>query len=96
MTRKPYRQYAGQTAAQRGYGAAWRKLRTIVLTEQPRCQCGAMATEVDHIIPKARGGTDARANLRGMCATCHRSKSQRDANPAVGRKREPERHPGEV
>ena len=53
------------TACGRGYGTQWRKLRDFIL----RRDCGlcqvrvgkgrlTLVTEVDHIIPKAKGGTD--------------------------------------
>jgi len=31
--------------------------------------CGNAATHVDHIIPKAKGGTDDINNLQAMCST---------------------------
>ena len=62
----------GLSTAERGYGPAWRQLRAQVLAEEPRCQlCGASATDVDHITPKARGGGDERSNLRALCRRCH-------------------------
>jgi 5-methylcytosine-specific restriction protein A len=45
------------TAAQRGYGGDWRRLRAQVLREEPICRlCEAekrytVSTHVDHIIP---------------------------------------------
>jgi 5-methylcytosine-specific restriction protein A len=66
---------------QRGYGAAGRIRRARQLILHPRCQwlvtiptttCGLRATEVDHIKPKAHGGTDDRSNLRSLCAAHHR------------------------
>lgn len=94
MTRPAWRQNAGVSAAQRGYGAEWQRIRLVVLGQEPRCQvCGQRATEVDHIVPKAKGGTDARMNLRSLCGPCHRTKTARDSRPA-SRKRDPERHPG--
>lgn len=56
------------------------KLRKAVLAEQPRCDCGAPATEMDHIVPVCLGGSDDRSNLRGICRPCHLSKSGREAN----------------
>jgi len=65
--------------AARGY--AWRKLRTQVLAEEARCRaCGAPgqpADHVDHRLPRARGGTDDRANLQRLCRTCHSRKTVR-------------------
>jgi 5-methylcytosine-specific restriction protein A len=37
-----------------------------------------LATEVDHIIPKAKGGTDDPSNLAAINAGCHRRKTLRD------------------
>jgi 5-methylcytosine-specific restriction protein A len=56
------------------------KLRKAVLAEQPRCQCGAPATEMDHIRPVSLGGGDERENLQGLCRPCHLSKSGTEAN----------------
>ena len=33
------------------------------------------ATEVDHIVPKARGGPDAWDNLQALCKSCHSRKT---------------------
>jgi 5-methylcytosine-specific restriction endonuclease McrA len=39
----------------------------------PNCvYCGAIATDVDHLIPIAAGGDDSPANLRPACARCNR------------------------
>lgn len=67
------------TAAERGYGYRWSKLRLMVLRAQPACVvCGAPATDVDHIIPKRLGGTDARDNLQSLCHACHTRKTMRE------------------
>ena len=69
------------SAAAQGYGARWRKLREQVLREEPYCRlCGAPASEVDHIVPRRRGGTDARSNLQPLCKSCHSSKTMRELN----------------
>lgn len=67
---------------ERGYGWAWQKLRLFVLRrDMGLCQpCLAidrteLATEVDHIIPKAKGGTDALENLQAICRPCHERKT---------------------
>lgn len=39
--------------------------------------CTMLATEVDHII---NGDDHSLDNLQGICATCHRNKTQQEAN----------------
>ena len=63
---------------------AWRTLRAQILErDQHQCQvngdgCTLTATEVDHILPVARGGTDAPANLRAACRRCNRTRGAND------------------
>ena len=67
------------TPAERGYGAEWQRLRRRILKRAPFCQmCGDKATQVDHVLPKAQGGTDDEWNLQGLCATCHDAKTLRE------------------
>lgn len=68
------------SAAAQGYGHRWRKLRLLILREQPICaSCQhAAATEVDHIKAKAKGGGDERENLIGYCKPCHSAKTYRE------------------
>lgn len=71
----------------RGYGAAWAKLRRSVLEEegglcQPCLRDGHVTPNcrtVDHIRPKAQGGTDARPNLQTICEACHAEKTAAEA-----------------
>ena len=59
-------------------------LRYLVLTAAGgRCAlCGAtnkeQPLEIDHIIPRSRGGTNDLDNLQVLCGPCNRSKSNRD------------------
>lgn len=72
-----------KSAAARGYDHAWRKARARQLQRSPRCQCGAPAVTVDHIIPLARGGARLAAeNLASMCESCHDAKTNRDNHAA--------------
>ena len=71
------------SASSRGYGARWRRLRTMILARDPLCACGAPSTEVDHIIGKAKGGTDALDNLQGICEPCHKAKTESDKRSSV-------------
>ena len=52
-------------------------LREFVFSKtKGRCSyCGAEATEIDHIIPRANGGTDSSYNLTPACRTCNEKKS---------------------
>ena len=61
------------SAAQRGYGADWRKVRaTILARDSHSCfWCGGPATSVDHVVPKARGGSDDPDNLVASCGRCN-------------------------
>lgn len=86
------------SASRRGYGAQWRRLREQVLDRGDHlCQvCRAAghvspAYAVDHIRPKAAGGTDDPANLRAICRDCHRKKTQEEARAGHAGWREAQR-----
>lgn len=91
--RRPWEQRLSRQA--RGYGAAWERIRPPVLREEPRCRwgslpdepgpCWADSTTVDHIVPKAHGGTDERANLRGLCREHQQRKAGREGQNAKTR-----------
>jgi len=76
------------SAARRGYGARWRRLRLMILARHPLCadpygihaERGEIvaATEIDHIIPRSAGGTDDPANLQPLCRQCHSRKTARE------------------
>ena len=76
--------HGGKTSHQRGYGATWQKLRAYVLASEPLCrECQATgrvtpATDVDHVRPKAEGGTDAVENLQPLCRSHHIAKTKRE------------------
>lgn len=64
------------SSTQRGYGSKWRFIRAQYLKAHSFCVvCGAPSTEPDHIIPRARGGTDVWTNLRALCHSCHSRKT---------------------
>lgn len=80
---------------ERGYGTAWDKLRKAILARdthlcQP-CKAKGRATAaqaVDHIKPKANGGTDDPSNLQAICNECHDAKTAKDTGrrlkPTIG------------
>ncbi|WP_343233202.1 HNH endonuclease signature motif containing protein [Miltoncostaea oceani] len=62
-----------------GSTRAWRRRRAQILTRDGhRCSyCGGPATQVDHVIPRAVGGTDEPGNLVAACGPCNRRKGGR-------------------
>ena len=77
---------------QRGYGSTWDKLRAAKLAADPLCEpCKAKgrttaATEVDHVTPKFKGGTNDPNNLQSICRPCHADKTAGEAAEAQGRR----------
>ncbi len=45
-----------------------------------------LATIADHAIPLAEGGKDDESNLRGICAECHKAKTQDEATRGARRR----------
>ena len=74
-------------------GRPWRRKRAAVLKRDGYlCQCCkragrvSLATEVDHVIPQAEGGSDDETNLQAICEPCHKTKTAAEAARGVGRK----------
>lgn len=66
-----------------------RRRRTIIERDKGRCYlCGSYPPveeiEIDHVIPKSKGGGDHDSNLAVACATCNRSKGARMLTDAEG------------
>lgn len=80
------------SSSQRNYGAAWRKIRAAflihiaIIQAWPWACCvvcladnlRVKATDVDHITPRAKGGTDAFDNLQPLCHPCHSRKTAKE------------------
>ena len=71
-----------QSTTERGYGWAWQQQRERILTRDNGlcCMCSkagrvSLATDVDHIVNKAQGGSDDDANLQSLCRPCHKAKT---------------------
>ena len=71
-------------------GRPWRRLREQVMQRdkylcQPCLRLGRYteATEVDHIVALAHGGTDNRTNLEAICPPCHERKTLADSGVKV-------------
>ncbi|WP_425304587.1 HNH endonuclease [Sandarakinorhabdus limnophila] len=58
-------------------GRPWQRIRRAILAAEPLCRLClakgrvAVAVEIDHEVPLAKGGTDDPANLRPLCRDCH-------------------------
>jgi 5-methylcytosine-specific restriction enzyme A len=90
-----------QSRHERGYGTAWDKVRAhIIARDMGLCQpCKAQGRvtpifAVDHIKPKAIGGTDDPDNLQGICRPCHAAKTEREAAEALGHTIKPKAQTG--
>lgn len=49
----------------------------VLMRDRGRCQaCGCLPDppEIDHIVPRGKGGSDDLENLRVLCGPCHRAK----------------------
>ncbi len=86
--RQENRRYAAKRRARgadRVYGGKWRKVRRVVLAEEPLCRIcreagrSTPAADVDHIVPWRRGGAlYALENLQPVCRPCHAAKTARE------------------
>lgn len=68
--------------------ASYRRMRIAKLTENPWCVipgCNELATQLDHIVPIAEGGTDDWDNLQGMCRRHHGVKTRFEELRRAGR-----------
>jgi len=77
----------GLSRHQRGYGSKWDIIRVRILKRDRHIcqQClrngrPRPAETVDHIIPKAHGGTDEDSNLESLCWPCHKRKTATERN----------------
>lgn len=77
---------------ERTRGRTLQRLRDRLLRGQPLCvlcaQEGRMgaATDRDHIIPLAEGGSDTDENVQALCKDCHRAKTLAEARRGRGGK----------
>lgn len=64
------------SSTQRGYGYKWQQFRKDYIRRHPYCcKCGKPTKDVDHKMPRAKGGTDDERNLQPLCGFCHKQKT---------------------
>lgn len=72
-------------------GRKLQRLREQLFARDPMCaECRrhgrvTLATQRDHIVPLAEGGTDDDGNVQALCAACHGAKSKAEAARGRGR-----------
>jgi 5-methylcytosine-specific restriction endonuclease McrA len=67
--------------------STWRSMRDRQLKAYPTCAvCGVRASDVDHVISIALGGSQD-GQLRSLCAKHHHEKTVRDSHQAAKRRR---------
>lgn len=86
-----------ESSRSRGYGRAWERLRAVQLARELLCLALkpprlTPRVHVDHILPLARGGTDAIENLKSLCQSCHSGQTARE-DGGFGRRPQPGRGP---
>lgn len=77
-TRQRERRRGSSTA--RGYTSQWQRTARQHYG-QPCHWCGRPADTADHLVPKAKGGTDDEANIVPACRSCNSSRRDRGAPP---------------
>lgn len=82
--RRSTRPTARASPSRRGYDRRWQRQRVMFLARHPLCvNCEkegrvTAATEVDHVVPLAQGGTNDDDNLQALCHSCHSRKTATD------------------
>jgi 5-methylcytosine-specific restriction protein A len=65
-------------------GRALQRIRSRILAHEPLCRpCAAAgrtteATQIDHIVPLFKGGSDTADNRQPICDACHQAKTDVD------------------
>lgn len=59
------------------------KLTPVLINLPAAAKEHPRSARVDHIMPKAHGGTDDPNNLETLCNTCHKAKTARETTEAI-------------
>jgi 5-methylcytosine-specific restriction protein A len=82
-TRRALHDRTRPSSSARGYDRAWSRVRLVQLARAPLCKCGAVAVEVDHVVPLADGGARLElGNLQSLCKPCHTAKTNAERSRA--------------
>jgi len=60
-------------------GAAWIRFRDWFRARHPLCRCGAVGTQVHHVIALPGGEAFAESNCENLCIACHNKEHDRFA-----------------
>jgi 5-methylcytosine-specific restriction endonuclease McrA len=87
MTQMDRRYISTSALTDKGSTWAWRKTRKRILTrDRHTCQyCGALATTVDHKLPRRMGGGDEDSNLVACCTSCQHGGDRSDVRAGMHR-----------
>jgi hypothetical protein len=73
---RDWQQYFTRGPRRGGGSSRWKRIRAIILARDSHtCRyCSEPANQVDHVVPRSRGGRDEPDNLVAACGWCNRSK----------------------
>ena len=82
---EPSRPAWAGSSSEAGTSRARAMRRKVLARDRYRCvRCGQKATDVDAIVPSARGGSHTTmANLQSLCESCHALKTEYDRREGV-------------
>ncbi|MET0425482.1 MAG: HNH endonuclease [Actinoplanes sp.] len=66
-----------------GRGPGWSRNGVLVRDERHCAYCGKVATTIDHVLPRSRGGANTWQNTVAACGSCNQRKG--DRTPAEAR-----------
>lgn len=81
-----YEKYDRDPVVKKRYGRTWKRIRDLYIAAHPLCeQCQKQskttpATEIHHIKPISRGGSNDFSNLMALCTPCHSEITAREGS----------------